>query len=148
MTLLFVRHAIALRREDWTRDDDLRPLTPRGYQQAEALPALLEPYAVDRILSSPSTRCVETVQPLAARLGLPVEEIDELAEGSGAKALARIDGLPGTIVVCSHGDVLPELVSALEPSVRTPDGEMDLDKGSTWVVEGDGAPPRYLPPPA
>ena len=148
MTLLFVRHAIALRRQDWTRDDDLRPLTPRGYQQAEALPALLEPYAVDRILSSPSTRCVETVQPLAARLGLPVEEIEELAEGAGAEALALLDGLAGTIVVCSHGDVLPELVSAVAPSVRSPEGEMALDKGSTWVVEGGGTAPQYLPPPA
>lgn len=148
MTLLFVRHAIALRRRDWTRDDHLRPLTPRGYQQAEALPGLLEGFAVDRILSSPSTRCLETVQPLAGRLGLPVEEVEELAEGAGAEAVSLLEGLGGTIVLCSHGDVLPELVPRIAPSVRGDDGEMRCEKGSTWVVEDDGDSPRYLPPPA
>jgi len=148
MTLLIVRHAVALRRQDWTRDDDLRPLTPRGYEQAEALPALLQPYGVDRILSSPSVRCVETVQPLAARLGLPVEPIEELAEGAGTNALALLDGLDGTIVLCSHGDVLPELVSAVAPSVRSPEGEIACEKGSTWVIGERGAEPQYLPPPA
>lgn len=148
MTLLFVRHAVALRRQDWTRDDHLRPLTPRGYQQAEALPALLEGFAVDRILSSPSTRCVETVQPLAARLALPVEEIEELAEGAGANAASLLAGLEGTIVLCSHGDVLPELVPAVAPAVRREGGEMPCEKGSTWIVEDGGASARYLPPPA
>lgn len=148
MTLLFVRHAIALRRQDWTSDDDLRPLTPRGYEQAERLPELLAPFAVDRILSSPSTRCVETVQPLAARLGLPVEPVEELAEGAGTSATELLGGLSGTIVLCSHGDVLPDLVTAVAPSARGDDGELVCDKGSTWVVEDDGASPRYLPPPA
>jgi len=148
MTLLFVRHAIALRRQDWTRDDDLRPLTPRGYEQAEALPALLESFGVGRILSSPSTRCVETVQPLAARLGLPVEERQELAEGAGAAAARLLEGLDGTVVLCSHGDVVPELVPAVAPSARQDDGEMPCEKGSTWVVEDDGRSARYLPPPA
>lgn len=148
MTLLFVRHAIALRRQEWSRDDDLRPLTPRGYHQAEELPTVLDRFAVDRILSSPSTRCVETVQPLAARLGLPVEEVEELAEGAGASAAALLRGLAGTVVVCSHGDVLPELVPAFAPSARADGDEMACEKGSTWVVEDGGTPARYLPPPA
>lgn len=151
MTLLFVRHAIALRRQDWTRDDDLRPLTARGYQQAEALPDQLAGFDIDRILSSPATRCVDTVQPLAARLGLPVEEIGELAEGAGAKAVALVEGATETIVLCSHGDVLPELVAAFASSARGAGGDIEFEKGATWVVEGatgQGAPARYLPPPA
>lgn len=148
MTLLFVRHAVALRRRDWTKPDALRPLSPHGYQQADALPGLLAAYGVTRILSSPSTRCVETVQPLAAQLGLPVEERPELAEGAGTAALALLDGLEGTTVLCSHGDVLPELLPEVVPSGALPAGDPPCEKGSTWVVEEGRTKATYLPPPA
>lgn len=143
MTLLLVRHAVALRRSDWTRSDRLRPLTPRGYEQAEALPALLAGHAPTRILSSPSVRCLETVQPLAARLGLPVEELPQLHEGEGAAAAVLLRGLEGVVVACSHGDVVPELLAALAPGSP---GE-PCAKGSTWVVQADGSA-TYLAPPA
>lgn len=141
MTLLLVRHAVALRRSDWKRPDDLRPLTPRGYEQAERLGDVLAAYGVERILSSPSTRCIETVQPLAARLGLPVEEMPQLAEGRGTSAAPLLEDVRGTTVVCcTHGDVLPELLAVLAPSAHGP-----CEKGSTWVVGSGGA--EYLPPP-
>lgn len=148
MTLLFVRHAVALRRRDWTQPDELRPLSPRGYQQADGLPAALARFEVARILSSPSTRCLETVGPLAARLGLPVEEREELAEGAGTAALALLGGLDGTTVLCSHGDVLPELLGAVAGSERLPEGDLPCEKGSTWVVEDGRTRATYLPPPA
>jgi 8-oxo-dGTP diphosphatase len=150
MTLLLVRHAVALRRSDWKRPDHLRPLTPLGYRQADALPELLRPYPIQRILSSPFVRCVETVQPLAAKLGLPIEERPELAEGAGAAAAALVPDLAGAAVLCSHGDVLPDLLAALAPSVAD-DDELPCAKGSTWVVEEGGARggrAMYLPPPA
>jgi 8-oxo-(d)GTP phosphatase len=147
MTLLFVRHAVALRRRDWTKPDDLRPLSPRGYQQADALPGLLAGYGVTRILSSPSTRCRETVQPLAAQLGLPIEERPELAEGARTAALALLDDLEGATVLCSHGDVLPELLAEVVPLGSLPAGDLRCEKGSTWVVEGR-VTASYLPPPA
>lgn len=148
MMLLFVRHAIALRRQAWTGDDDLRPLTPRGYDQAERLAELLAPFTIERVLSSPSTRCIETVQPLAARLGLPLEPVEQLAEGTGTAASALLEGLDGTIVVCSHGDVIPDLVASVAPSARRDDGVLVCGKASTWIVEDAGASARYLPPPA
>ena len=145
MTLLLVRHAVALRRKDWTRPDHLRPLTPLGYEQAEHLPALLADVAIDRILSSPAVRCVETVQPLAGRLALPVEEVPQLAEGAGAAAAALARDLGGVVVLCSHGDVVPDLLEALGPDAIPADGDLSCAKGSTWVVEDDGSA-RYLPP--
>ena len=149
MTLLLVRHAVALRRSDWTKPDGLRPLSPRGYEQAERLPELLRPFAVDRVLSSPSTRCVETVQPLAARLAVPVEELPQLAEGSGATAADLVRGLGSAVVLCTHGDVLPELLVALVPGIeRNGDGGVTCEKGATWVVADDLSSAQYLAPPA
>ena len=147
MTLLLVRHAIALRRGDWTKPDHLRPLTPRGYAQADALVSQLADLGVDRVLSSGSTRCIETVQPLAAKLGVPVEELPQLAEGADEAAADLLRGLDGVVVACSHGDVIPALLSVLAPQVLDRSGDVACEKGSTWVLDGS-AEPRYLPPPA
>ena len=61
-----------------------------------------------RILSSPYVRCVQTVEPLAAALGLEVELDERLKEGKGdaAAELLREDG----VVCCTHGDIVEALV--------------------------------------
>ena len=51
--LLFVRHGSAGDREQWVGDDRLRPLDEKGRRQAAELVTTLEPYAVERVLSSP-----------------------------------------------------------------------------------------------
>jgi 8-oxo-(d)GTP phosphatase len=99
----------------------------------------LDAYAVERICSSPHVRCRETVEPLARRLGIAIEDRDELAEGAGKdSALALADEIgPATAVLCTHGDVVVDLL-----------GE-ESEKGSTWVLEiMDGRVSRgeYLPP--
>jgi len=150
MPLLLVRHAVALRRSAWSKPDRLRPLTPKGYAQAESLVELLRPHGVTRILSSPFVRCVETVEPLALRLGLPVEARDDLAEGTGALAAVRLSEAVedhSTVVVCSHGDVIPSLLEALLARETIGAEGLRCAKGSTWVVERNGASATYMPPP-
>jgi 8-oxo-dGTP diphosphatase len=124
MLAVVVRHGTAGDRARWRGEDRLRPLDGRGRRQAAALPTALAGVPVRRILTSPYVRCVQTVGPLSAALGVDVEEIPALAEGS-----ARADVMPllattgaGT-VLCTHGDVCHELVGLR----RTP-------KGSAWVV--------------
>lgn len=56
------------------------PLTAEGREQAHALAHLMAPLGVTRIISSPFRRAVDTAIPLAARLGLTVEEDPRLAE--------------------------------------------------------------------
>lgn len=146
MTLLLVRHAVALRRKDWTKPDSLRPLTPHGYDQAEHLPAALADFAIDRILSSPFVRCIETVEPMALRLGLPIEEVPQLREGSGATAAELLRDLEGNVVACSHGDVVPDLLAVLAPDAVREADEVACAKGSTWVVD-PGRSAHYLSPP-
>jgi 8-oxo-dGTP diphosphatase len=108
VTSVLVRHASAGEPLDWDGDDSLRPLDARGRKQAAQLVELLRPLEVRRIVSSPFTRCVETVEPLADALGLSVEFDGRLAEGAGQAAyiLVQEDG----IVCCTHGDVVGELI--------------------------------------
>jgi 8-oxo-dGTP diphosphatase len=63
---------------------------------------------VRRVVSSPYVRCVQTVEPLAAELGLEVELDDRLKEGAGASAAGLLseDG----VVCCTHGDIVEALL--------------------------------------
>jgi 8-oxo-dGTP diphosphatase len=78
--ICLIRHASAGDRSSWAGDDRLRPLDDRGLRQAEELVDLLQRYSLDRIVSSPALRCVQTVEPLALARGLPIEVADEIAE--------------------------------------------------------------------
>lgn len=55
-------------------------LAPVGVEQAERVPAALSQHRITRIVSSPQRRARETAAPTAAKLGLGVDLIDDLAE--------------------------------------------------------------------
>jgi 8-oxo-dGTP diphosphatase len=130
--------------------DDLRPLSRKGWAQAEAIADTLADAGITRLVSSPFTRCVETLLPLGTRLGLDVDTRDDLAEGAGAAgALALVDTADAPIVICSHGDVVGSLIDALDDR-GVPRDDDRLAKGSTWVLTRAatgvvGA--HYVPPP-
>lgn len=155
MTLLLVRHAEAESRSAWSDIDVLRPLSPRGRRQAHGLVHVLgDRFPLGRLVVSPSLRCIDTLAPLAALVGLSLEVAAALAEGSdpmSAVALARTALEPGAaLALCSHGDVIPNVLEVLHAA----DG-LDLgpsprcQKGSTWVVEGGAVftTATYIPPP-
>jgi 8-oxo-dGTP diphosphatase len=151
MTILLVRHEKASNRYRWEGDDRLRPLTKKGREQARLLVDVLAPLGPQRILSSPYTRCVRTVKPLAETIGLPIEETEALAEGHTPSALHLLRSLSDeSVVACSHGDVIPEILWALgdRDGVKLPT-DMRWAKGSTWLLEGAGGrftSAEYLPP--
>ncbi|HYA09016.1 MAG TPA: histidine phosphatase family protein, partial [Gaiellaceae bacterium] len=96
MSVILLRHASAGDRGAWDGDDRLRPLDDEGYDQAIALPEALAGRRISRVVSSPYVRCIESVEPLAAALGLTVELDGRLAEGAGgAGALALLTELEG-----------------------------------------------------
>jgi broad specificity phosphatase PhoE len=151
VTLLLIRHAAAGSRKDWKGDDRLRPVSAKGGRQAKALVEQLEPWAPSRVLSSPYRRCVETVKPLADELGLKVEEVDQLAEGAGLDAVQLVRSLhDGHVALCTHGDVIPEILVALADEDHLDLGPSPRQaKGSTWVLEsknGRFISATYVPP--
>jgi phosphohistidine phosphatase SixA len=154
MALYLVRHAQALSRSGWDGPDEQRPLSSRGERQADGLIDLIAHADVRRVLSSPALRCIGTVQPVAVKLGLDVKPAEELAEGAGGKvavALLREQLLKkGDTVLCSHGDIIPEVLRILARDGVKLHDEFRWAKGSTWVLEGSGdrlSAARYLPPP-
>jgi phosphohistidine phosphatase SixA len=146
-----VRHAHAGDKRAWAGPDVLRPLSGPGRREAHGLLTQLRDYPVTRVLSSPAVRCLQTVEPLAARRGLPVE----CAEGLGADADPAglvdllLDPAAAKAVVCSHGELIGEALTRLVPDRVGDRDELVWPKGSTWVLElayGQVTRYRYLPP--
>ena len=154
MRLYVVRHAHAGSRSSWDGPDEARSLTTKGHKQAAAIADVLAASGTSRLVSSPYRRCVQSLEPLALRLGLVVEDDVRLAEGAdGVDALALADELrkeSEAAVVCSHGDVIPEMLRNFKATTARFKDPFIWPKGSTWVVTWDGetwAKARYIPPP-
>ncbi len=151
MTVHLVRHAKAGSRRNWSGDDRLRPLSKPGHRQAAGLVDLLAGTGITRIVSSPFTRCVQSVDPLAGALGIAVDVSDALVEGAPvAEAAALLDKLAREdAVLCSHGDVIGDLLMHLaDHGVRLDD--FRLEKGSVWRLEcrdGRVVSAAYVAPP-
>ena len=140
MTLYLIRHADAGKRNPYSPVDHLRELSEDGWRQAFRIAGRLGDAGVTRVLASPFLRCRQTVEPLADRLGVEVESHDALAEGADARAsLALIQALAGTdAVLCSHGDVIPDVLRLLELTGTAINGRRGNAKGSVWTITTDG----------
>ncbi|MEU2036317.1 histidine phosphatase family protein [Nocardia amamiensis] len=79
MQLILVRHAQPIRISNSAGPADPE-LAPVGLEQAERVPAALGHHRISRVVSSPQRRARETAAPTAAKLGLDVETVDDLAE--------------------------------------------------------------------
>jgi broad specificity phosphatase PhoE len=152
MTVYLVRHARAGSRGRWDGDDALRPLSKAGRAQAEGIAAELRDEPIDLILSSPYARCVQSVEPLARRLGVDVETADALTEGArlshALELFAKVQDRE--VVLCTHGDVMQDLLDHFgRHGVKLRDHRME--KGSIWafeVADEKVRRARYIPPPA
>lgn len=150
-TLVVLRHGQARARRTWRRDDRERPLLAAGRAQAARLAPVLAAYDVRHLVTSSSTRCVQTLEPYAAATGRALrEEVLLSEEDATRKAVGRVvSGLTeelaerkasaGGAVVCTHRPVLPWVFDALglEDPALAP-GELvvlHLRKGRIKAVE-------------
>jgi 8-oxo-dGTP diphosphatase len=144
--LPLVRHGHAGKRGAFAGDDSARPLDRRGRDEAAGLGTLLALFEPQRLYSATPLRCVQTLEPLAAAVDLPVQAepaFDEPGPGvevadQVARAAARLrDLLAGDrSVVCSQGKLMPSLLALLcgsdDPDrFRTP-------KGTGWLLSFAG----------
>ena len=152
MRVFLVRHAKAGTRGSGP-GDRRRALSDEGSEQALALAEHFDGERIERILTSPYPRCMETVAPLAERRGLELEVVESLGEGnSAATAFALLRSL-GDVpsVVCSHGDVIPDLLHHLRPQLELSGDTLQCPKASTWALDGDldgVLAASYRPPPS
>ncbi|RBY82173.1 NUDIX hydrolase [Geodermatophilus sp. TF02-6] len=145
--LLLVRHGRAGNKSEWDGPDELRPLDGKGRRQAHRLAEVLPLFRPTELLTARRTRCRQTVEPLAERLGLTVADLPELGEEEFAAdpqaALAVVERLlsarqePGVTVVCSQGGAIPSVLVALGVGWAGVAGvQPPAAKGSVWALGG------------
>lgn len=144
--VITLRHAKALARSEWEGSDAARPLTERGLRQAESIVGPLRAFGVRRVVTSDAVRCVQTVAPLARALerkAVKTAKISQDAWEDGDDDLRSVigrrirSGKPA--VLCSHGPVLPGILSEIALATGTIHGSYvgsaaDLEPGAFSVV--------------
>ncbi|MBT0565433.1 NUDIX hydrolase [Williamsia sp. CHRR-6] len=140
-TVLVVRHARAGRKSRYRGDDRLRPLDKLGRLQAEKLSDQCVAFGAQRLHSADRTRCIQTLEPLAHRLHVPITMEPTLSEESfrddPTAALARITAIAeksGTRVICSQGKVIPDLLAAWTAGTDVTLPRSRNRKASMWVL--------------
>ena len=135
-----MRHAHAGKKAQWHGPDLARPLSPQGRKEARGLVRRLRDYPVRRLLTSPAERCRQTVEPLAARLKLPVEADPALGVDASAAGVLELATSPALhqAVLCTHGEVIGKVFDELQQAGIELSDRPHWPKGSTWVLELDG----------
>jgi 8-oxo-dGTP diphosphatase len=135
-----VRHAHAGSKRSWQGPDQARPLSTLGREEALGLIEQLGDRSIGRLLSSPAERCLQTVEPLADRLGHPVETSEALGvdgTGPGVLELLTSPALRDAIL-CTHGEVIGKVFDELQAAGIELTDPPRWPKGSTWVLELGG----------
>ncbi|GLB67527.1 ADP-ribose pyrophosphatase [Arthrobacter mangrovi] len=143
-----VRHAKARPRSSWARPEGERPLAATGQRQALAVSRLLGAWKPKRIVSSPWTRCMQTIMPYAQFTNGRIRTVDAITEHSAhrnpKKARAAIKGLLDkrkSTAVCTHRPVLPQVIKVLsahasdELAAQLPSKDPYLKPGAVIVCQ-------------
>jgi broad specificity phosphatase PhoE len=132
-TILFVRHAET---DAAMAEGGDPPLNARGRARAELLADFLENVdviaGVDAIYASEYQRTQQTADPLAKRLGLPIETADQSdIVGFMANVLHKHQG--EIVLVVSHSNLIAPLIDEIHGSKNLPEFGHD-DFGELYIV--------------
>ena len=140
--MLLLRHAGAGERLSSPAIDRFRQLDHEGRADSRQLIWMLGHHEIERVVTSPLARCVETVIPITESRRLVVERRSELLpEALLESTMALLDELPEASLVCTHREVVLQVFS----------GDVRCEKGGAWVIERVGSlwsPTEYLPAPS
>nr|WP_231134797.1 histidine phosphatase family protein [Motilibacter deserti] len=136
-----LRHGHAGQKREWPFPDRERPLRGRGRQEAQGVVGTMQHVPVRRLFTSPYRRCWETLMPLSAARGIPVERCDLLAPDADLEDVLALlaDEESDGAVFCTHGELLEQVLDRWQSDgpvhVRK---RVTTKKGGLWVV--DSAP--------
>ena len=135
MDLYILRHGVAEKREAWTEDDSLRPLTKEGEKKLRHIAQGMKRLGLkfDHVLTSPYTRAHETAKIVAKELKLKksLTVLPALAsEGEPRKVIAELavhQDQWESVLVVGHEPYLSKLISVLSYGNTT--GGIAMRKG-------------------
>jgi broad specificity phosphatase PhoE len=108
------------------------PLSAEGAAHAQALVHMLAKSGIKTIFATPTRRAMETAQPLASKLAIPVRSYDPADPAALVRAVAAI---PGAVLVVGHSNTVPDLVARF--GGKQPVNLTEQDYGTLFVVTPD-----------
>jgi 8-oxo-dGTP pyrophosphatase MutT (NUDIX family)/phosphohistidine phosphatase SixA len=142
--IILLRHARALPKPGWDRQDTVRPLDGSGRADAKTLASLLACFAPSaRVVSSAAVRCTETVRPYAELTGAGVQaesslDISRTDPAACSALIVAAVAARRPAVFCAHRENLPPMLAAALDALGThgvPAGLRDpLPTGGFWVL--------------
>jgi 8-oxo-dGTP diphosphatase len=124
--IIVARHGKAIPAEAWDGSDATRPLLARGTAQAASIALGLAAYRPAKIFSSTAVRCVSTVAPAARATGLELTETDAISQQAYESGTSDVAGFVAkrmrrkkTVVLCSHGPVIPSIIDEISRATNT-----------------------------
>ena len=139
--LVLLRHAKALKRDDWDGDDSDRPLDNLGQLQAKRLLPQFFPYNLSEVHSSDAYRCMQTVEDLTRALDLNLFIALDLSEHAFSKdkeaALDYVSSLMvdgKNVLICSHNPILPKVLKNLVGKKYFKELDSKLEPAQAWVI--------------
>ncbi|MGV8896192.1 MAG: NUDIX hydrolase [Rhodoglobus sp.] len=124
--IIAVRHGKAVAPSAWDGPDATRPLMHRGSDQAATIAKGIAAFGPEKIISSTAARCLATVAPLAAVTGLEVKPSDRISQDALENGTSDLPAVVSrqlkrrvSAVLCSHGPVLPRLISQFAEQAGT-----------------------------
>ncbi|WP_166987122.1 NUDIX hydrolase [Canibacter zhoujuaniae] len=128
--LILLRHAQAEPRGALHPIDHLRPLTALGRDQALTITPSLQAFAPKRVISSDANRCVATAAASAKNCKIPLAITPAISQDSwdagdlsGMRDLvAETLKARGSVLLCSHRPVLPDIAREIAFSCKAPTG--------------------------
>jgi phosphohistidine phosphatase SixA len=112
-------------------------LSAEGQARAERLAGWFGGDPPAAIYVSSTRRARETAAPLAARLGLTLEDYDP---SDTSALIARVKAETGPVLIVGHSNTVPEIVERLGGTRPADLGESDY--GDMWLVWKDGRTER------
>lgn len=124
--IIALRHGKAIAPREFDGPDAGRTLAKEGMRQAQSVAPALAAFGPRKLISSTAVRCLDTIAPTASLTGLPVkvtatisQEAWEAGEADVVATIAKRLARRRTVVLCSHGPVLPHLIEEVARQTNT-----------------------------
>lgn len=132
ITVFFVRHA-----EKGTTPTSDPPLTEAGKARAQVLARILESAGIKAIFTSNLVRTKQTAEPLAQKIGVPIQEVrlEMMPSPSTDVTQGYIDAMAGKILeqsgeavlVVGHTNTVPQIIKKLGAEMAPTIRETEFD---------------------
>lgn len=143
--MVFLRHAKAIKRDEWFGEDSDRPLSHIGQVQASKIASNLRMFGIAEVHSSDAIRCLDTAKSVAEAIRVDVKSSSKLSEDYNKRddnaATDYVDFLLNfsrSFIVCGHNPMFHEMLLAFENGKACGKSLEKLSPADAWVIHHVG----------